>query len=163
MISGIINFVKYRRLIEKNKEELSREFGVKIDNLYRLGTIVSISSQKLELMRNYKNSELDIHKELDVEVRRIISKMDRYFMQKNLIEYIGLYDVQRVGENLVTLVMSYRLLGIVKFAKRIRIVQVISILSLFCGFFGLMYMIPGASIFLLMVILNSILFKKLFI
>lgn len=163
MFKSILNYIRYRRFIKDNKEELIKEFGVKIDNLYRLGSRISIPESRISVLREYKNSELDIYKSLDAEVKKQIGKLDRYFMQKNVVEYVGISSVERVDQNLVILIISYRLLNVIKLANASRIMYIISLLSLFAGFFGLWFLLPGVGLFLFTILMNTVLFKKLFV
>jgi hypothetical protein len=164
MINRILNYIRYRRFINQNRNELTNEYNIIIDNLYRLGGVVSLSQKRMDLMRDYREAELDVHQQLDNEVRKYISKLDRYFMQKNLVEFIGLSNVERVADNRVNIVMSYRLMNIVKVANTSRIILLISFLGAFAGFFfGSLFFIPGGSLFLLTLIFNKMLFNKLFV
>lgn len=163
MFKSIINYFKYRKFITKNRDYLYSNFNLKIDNIYRLGTIVSIPNQRFQLLRGYRNAELDIHKELEEELRRYLKRFDIYLMQNNLVEFIGLYYANRTGENAVTVIMSYKKINTVKIANTTRTIIAISLLSLFLGFISPIYMIPGASVFILSILSNIALFKKLFV
>jgi hypothetical protein len=163
MFRSFLNYIRYRKLIEKNRDELVKDFDIKIDRLFRLGSRVSLPESRYRILREYKNPELDIYKSLDEEAKKVIYKLDRYFMQKNLVEYIGIYSAERVQENLVILIMSYRLFDVVKFANTTRVLYLISLLSLFVGFYNIWYMIPGAALILILFLVNFILFKKLFV
>jgi hypothetical protein len=159
----IINFIRYRNFIKINKELLNKEFDLKIDNIYRLGCKISISNEKYELLRNYKNAELDVHKNLDEELRKYIHKLDKFLIKNNMFEYIGMYSADRTDYNEVTLILSYKLMNIVKFSNIIRLILLFSFISMFLVFFNIYLIIPGFIIFLFCIITNFILFKKLLV
>lgn len=163
MFKSIINYIKYRKFIEQNKNYLSSEFNIKIDRLYRLGSRVSIPERRYEILLNYKNSQLDIFKNLDEETKKYISKLDRYFMQKNMSEFVGIYNAERTDINEVTVIISYKFFNVVKLANIGRITFLISLLSLISGFLDLNYMIPGIILIFLYFSTNILLFKKLFV
>ena len=163
MIKSILNYVRYRKIIDDNREELEKKYDVKIDNLYRLGTRVSLSENKYTVLKEYKNSELDIYKNLDEEVKKTITKLDRYFMQKNLVEYIGIFNIDRMDVNLVLVILSFRLFNVVKLVNNNRIASIVSFLGLSIGFWDVWYMIPFGVILTLSLLLNMVLFKKLFV
>jgi len=163
MFKSFINYIRYRKLIEKNKDELVNDFDLKIDRLFRLGARISIPDNKYYVLKEYKNSELDIYKSLDEEAKKFISKLDKYFIKKNLVEYIGIYSADRVEDNLVILIMSYRLFNVVKLANINRVILFLSMLSLFSGFYDIKYMIPGIILIIISFLINIILFKKLFV
>jgi len=163
MFKSIRNYIRYRKLINLNREELETKFDIKIDKLNRLGTRVSIPENKFTVLKEYKNSELDIYKNLDEETKKTISKLDRYFMQKNLVEYIGIYSVDRVDVNLVVLILSYRLFDVVKIANTNRVVSILSFLGFSIGFYDVWYMTPFGVLLVLSLLVNIVLFKKLFI
>jgi len=160
----ILKFLKYRKIIDNNRKELEKSFNLKIDNIYRLGTLVSIPKNKYDILISYKNSELDIYKQLDSEVKKTISNIDKFFIQLNLMELINIYSIDRIGPNLVEVILSFNLVNMVKVANYIRFFQLISGIFLFISYFiniELFY-----SVILVLFILfgiNLILFKKLFI
>jgi len=157
MVKSILNYIRYRNLIDDNREELEKDFDIKIDKLYRLGTRVSLSKNKFDVLKDYKNSELDIYKHLDDEVKRIITKLDKFFMKKNLVEYIGIFSIERIDINLVEVILSYRLFNSVKLTNTNRIISLLSFLGLSVGFYDLWYMIPFGIILTLSLLLNIIL------
>jgi len=163
MTKSILNYIRYRKLIEENREELENDFDIKIDKIYRLGTRVSLPENKFIVLKEYKNSELDIYKSLNDEVKKTITKLDRFFMQKNLVEYIGIFNIDRVDVNLVTIILSYRLFDVIKLTKINRIISLFSFLGLSIGFWDIWYMIPFGVVLFLSLLLNVVLFKKLFI
>jgi hypothetical protein len=163
MFKSIINYIKYRKFIEQNKDYLTNEFNIKIDRLYRLGSRVSIPERRYEILLNYKNSQLDIFKNLDLETKKYISKLDRYFMQKNMSEFVGILNAERTDVNEVTVIISYKFFNVVKLANIGRITFLISLLSLISGFLDLNYMIPGIVLIFLYFSTNILLFKKLFV
>jgi hypothetical protein len=52
MFRSIINYINYRKFIEKNKDYFIKEFDVKIDRLYRLGAIISVPEIRYEFLIN---------------------------------------------------------------------------------------------------------------
>jgi len=163
MFKSILNYIRYRKLIDLNREELEKDFDIKVDKIYRLGTRVSLPENKYTVLKEYKNSELDIYKNLDEEVKRTITRLDRYFMQKNLVEYVGIFNVDRVDVNLVIVILSYRLFNVVKVINGNRIFSIFSFLGLSIGFWDVWYMIPFGVMLILSLLLNLVLFKKLFV
>lgn len=163
MFRPIINYIRYRNFIKQNEKFLINEFNIKIDRLYRLGAKISIPERRYEVLINYKNSQLDIFKNLDEETKKFIYRLDKFFMQKNISEIIGIYNAERTGVNEVTIIISYKLFNIVKIANIGRISFILSILSLFAGFFDIYYTIPGIVSLLIYFLTNLLLFKKLFV
>lgn len=163
MFKKVINFIRYRKFIEKNKDVLKSEFDLKVDRLYRLGSRISIPNNKMEMFKNYNNSELDVYKTLDEETRKYISKIDRYFIEKNVTEYIALYSADRTDYNEVTVIMTYKLMNVVKIANTNRLFSLISFLGLFSVFFNIFYIIPFILILFFIILSNLVLFKKLFV
>ena len=163
MFKFILNYIRYRKCVDDNKDEIVRDFNIKIDNLYRLGTKISIPNNRFTVLKEYKNSELDIYNRLNDEVKKYLYKLDAYLMKKNLMEYIGIYNVERVSDNLVVLVMSFRLFNIVKLANINRIVMGLSTIGLFIGFYDILYMIPFGVVLMLSLLINLIMFRKLFV
>jgi len=163
MLKNIINYIKYRKFIEENREYLINEFNIKIDRLYRLGSRISIPDNRYQVLMNYKNSQLDVYKNLDEETKKFINRLDRFFMKMNVNELFGLYSADRTDVNEVIVIISYKKLNIVKFANINRIIFIISFLSLSLGFIDLLYMIPGGFLMILYYITNKLLFKKPFV
>jgi len=164
----ISKFIKYRKIIDNNRKELESEFNIKIDNIYRLGLRVSIPDNKFNVLKDYKNSELDIFKTLDAEVKKNIANLDKFFMKTNLMELVKIYNVDRTDINLVILILSFKLFDVVKVGLTLKILQMISILGILISFLMPMkIMILVSFVFLLIfsisTILNIVLFKKLFV
>jgi len=163
MIKSIRTFIKYRQTIDNSKFDLLSKYNVKIDKLYRLGSRVSIPINRFSVLKEYKHSELDIFNSLNDEVKRKIGELDQFFISKNLIELVGIYSVERVDENLVTLIISYRLFNVVKFAMVMRFILIFSFLSLSLGYFNPYYMIISTILIFGSILTNKVIFKKLFI
>lgn len=166
MFKTITNYFRYRKIIEENRKILKDEYGITIDNIYRMGKIVSIPNNKFSILKEYKNSELDIYNNLNDEVRKYISNLDRFFMSKKMSELIALYKAERIYDNGVEVFISYKLLNMVKVANVIRLVIIFSSIISLILFFSVDSIYPSLYSFILFILgflSNIILFKKLFI
>lgn len=163
MFKSIKNYIRYRNFIINNKDELINNFKFKIDNLYRLGIKISIPDNKINLLITYKNPELDIFKSLNDEVVNFKFKVDNYFMKRNMLDLIKIYSIDRVDYNEVVLIISYKLINIIRLANILRSILVISIFSLSLFLLNILYILPGIFFILIILIINKFLFKKLFV
>ncbi len=163
MFKRINNFIIYRKIIENNKMDLEFKFNIKIDRIYRMGSYIAVPKNKIDLLRSYKPPELEIHKLLDDEVKSYIARLDRYFIEKGLFELAGLYFAERTDDNAASIIISFKQFDTVKVANRSRFLSILSFIGMGAGFFNPLFVIPGASLFVLISLFNFILFKKLFI
>lgn len=122
MFKNIRNYIKYRKLIDKNKIELYDKFKIKVDNIYRLYTTVGIPEETQYLFTRYDYSVVQVEEELDNEVRRYINTLSRYFMDTGLIEFIIVNkdNLVRADQINVDLVIDFKMMDIIKFIANIR-------------------------------------------
>jgi len=163
MFNSLKNYIKYRKIIRENSNIIKNDFNLKIDDLYRLGTIVKIPNEKLDVYREYKYPVVELHKSLDDEVKKYISKLDKFLIEKGLVEYLKIETIDQINTESVVIIISYKLYDIISLANIIRFIMIISLLSLSLWFVSPMLIIPGISLFLLMMLFNFIIFKKIII
>lgn len=89
-------FFEYRRSIKKIKDNLRRELNVKVDNAYRLYTIINIPEENFEQPYNFRKSDIDTISEKFL--KEYFSKLQPMLNNAGLIEMYEVYDIQKVGK-----------------------------------------------------------------
>jgi|TARA_R110002153_G_scaffold6210_6_gene28419 hypothetical protein len=89
-------FLEYRRSIKKIKDNLRRELNVKVDNAYRLYTIINIPEENFEEPYNFKKSDIDIISEKFL--KEYFSKLQSMLNNAGLMEMYEVYDIEKVAK-----------------------------------------------------------------
>jgi hypothetical protein len=163
MFKNLKHFIRYRKILLSNKLELFNLFNVKIDDIYRLGVNIRIPKDKMDVYNDYKYPVIEINRILDNEIKKFFIKLDRYFLNKNLMEYLEVESTDQIDTDSAIVILKFKLYDIEKFAKRNRFIMILSFLSMLFGWFNLLYLIPGGLIFLIILLINYIIFNKLFV
>ena len=112
-----------KKIISKNNNRAYTISSIKIDNIYRLYTVLNLKKE------NTKNLELYGYPYLDNEIKKFVKEINNELREIGLTELIGLSRIDKIGENNVLIVIEYKLFDIGKFFKKL-IYLGISIISI---------------------------------
>ncbi len=106
-------FNNYRKVISKNRNELSSKFGLRVDNAYRLYTVLNIPEDLIGEAYSLKKSDID--KISENYIREYSSELSKFLNSKNLKELYDYYQVDKVGKYNYLLVFGFSLFRSNKF------------------------------------------------
>lgn len=136
IIDRIKYFLLYKKVIDKNKQELLTKFNIRVDDVYRLYTVISIDDDEFKLYGGDKpvlyqipdidvyldqsqatrdgliNGEMFLQKKVEVSLRSI----ENYLNDKGLIELFGLTSNLKIDKQNRKIVIEYRFLQTKKIA-----------------------------------------------
>ena len=172
MFKNIRNYIKYRRIVDKNRSALKEKFKIKVDDVYRLYTTVGLDEEQQYLFTRYDYSTYQIEEKLDTEVRQYINTLSRYLMDTGLIEFITVNSdsLVRVDQINVDLIIDFKMINIIKVVANMRKMMFGDIILFLLGT-GIYFLFPflwfamliPLGIFAILMLTNYIIFKKLFI
>jgi hypothetical protein len=127
-------FSTYKRKVSKNKNELSSKFGLRIDNAYRLYTVLNIPEDLIGEAYSLKKSDID--KISENYIRQYNIELGKYLNSKGLRELYDYYDTKKVGKYSYLIVFGFSLFKSNKFYnnvyyKIIPAIIIITTLSIF--------------------------------
>ncbi len=103
MFGKILGYFKYRKIIKQNMNVLSNRYKFRYDKIYgRLYTVLNITEDKQEVLRNYG------YDFLDNEVKKFISSIDNYFFTIGLTEVVSISRIDRIDTVNVLIVLRYK-------------------------------------------------------
>lgn len=106
-------FNNYKKVISKNRNELSSKFGLRVDNAYRLYTVLNIPEDLIGEAYSLKKSDID--KISENYIREYSSELSKFLNSKNLKELYDYYQVDKVGKYNYLLVFGFSLFRSNKF------------------------------------------------
>ncbi len=120
MFKSIINFLHYRDVIKKNTDILYKEYGVKVDMIYRLYTVYTVDETEfLQYGDQLVVSNFNEYKK----------KLERFLIKNGLSELYDVYIQDRVNARQYKLGIRYKLLDTLFWAN----VLTVAFISLFTG------------------------------
>lgn len=120
----------YKSIINKNRTELSAKFGLRVDNAYRLYTVLNIPQELVGEAYSLKKSDID--KISENYIREYSAELAKFLNSKGLKELYDYYQVDKVGKYNYLLVFGFSLFRSNKFYNDIyyKLIPATLILSL---------------------------------
>lgn len=107
----------YRKIILANKEELSTNYGLRVDNITRLYTVINLPKELYEEPYNVRKADIDnISRKYITEYSLQLSK---YLDSLGLIELYRTYRISREEKYSYLFVVGFSLIDVDDFAKKI--------------------------------------------
>jgi hypothetical protein len=106
-------FSTYRKVVSKNRSELSAKFGLRVDNAYRLYTVLNIPEDLIGEAYSLKKSDID--KISENYIKEYSSELSKFLNSKGLKELYDYYQVDKVGKYNYLLVFGFSLFRSNKF------------------------------------------------
>jgi hypothetical protein len=106
-------FSAYRKVVSKNRSELSAKFGLRVDNAYRLYTVLNIPEDLIGEAYSLKKSDID--KISENYIKEYSSELSKFLNSKGLKELYDYYQVDKVGKYNYLLVFGFSLFRSNKF------------------------------------------------
>lgn len=89
-------FLNYRRTIKNIEENLGRELNARVDNAYRIYTVVNVPVEVFEEPYNFRKSDID--KISEKYIKEYFSKLSDLLNKNGLIEMYDVYDIKKVDK-----------------------------------------------------------------
>lgn len=89
-------FLNYRRTIKNIEENLGRELNARVDNAYRIYTVVNVPVEVFEEPYNFRKSDID--KISEKYIKEYFSKLSDLLNKNGLIEMYNVYDIEKVDK-----------------------------------------------------------------
>lgn len=91
-------FFIYKKIVDMNREKiLDKSLNLRIDSVYRIYTV-------LNMTEDVKTYGISVAERIITEY---IQKMDGFFVNLNLSEYIGILDIEKVTDTDYLIVFGY--------------------------------------------------------
>jgi hypothetical protein len=100
-------FSTYKKIVNKNRNELYSKFGLRVDNAYRLYTVLNIPENLIGEAYSLKKSDID--KISENYIKKYSSDLSKFLNSKNLKELYDYYQIDKVGKYNYLLVFGFSL------------------------------------------------------
>lgn len=103
MFNKFTNYFRYRKIIKENFEVLTQRYKFRYDRLYgRLYTVLNITEDKQEVLKNYG------YDYLDNEVKKYITSLEEYFLTIGMLDLLSISRIDSVDAINVLIVLRYK-------------------------------------------------------
>lgn len=106
-ISKIKLFTLYKRSIKKNKTELLNNFNIRVDNSYRLYTVINIPEELIGEAYSIKKSDID--KISENYIKEYSSKLGLFLNRIDLGEMFEYYEIRKVDKYSYLVIIGFSL------------------------------------------------------
>jgi hypothetical protein len=110
-------FFTYRSKILKLETDLKIQFNLRIDNIFRLYTVLNIPEQVIEEPYNFRKSDIDTISR--TYIQEYIAQLSQFLNSKGLTELYELYDLEKVDKFSYLIVFGYSLINTKRFARNL--------------------------------------------
>jgi hypothetical protein len=110
-------FNSFRNIVKTNSSELELKFKIRIDNAYRLYTVINVPEELIGEAYSLKKSDIDRISEN--YIRQYSSELAAYLNSKGLNELYDFYKIDKVGKYSYLIVFGFRLFRSEKFYNNI--------------------------------------------
>lgn len=123
-------FASYKRTLRSVKFELETKYGVRIDNAYRLYTVLNIPSNLIG--ENYNLNKSDIDKISETYIREFMKEISIFLESKGLRELFTFDKVSKKDKYSYLIVILFSLMDNDKYYKNIyfKVIPTLSIILL---------------------------------
>jgi hypothetical protein len=106
-------FLSYRRIVKQNKVDLERELNIRVDNAYRLYTVLNVPEELVGEAYSLKKSDIDRISE--TYIREYSGEVARFLNSKGLVELFRSYEIKKVDKYSYLIVIGFSLIETPKF------------------------------------------------
>lgn len=132
MFKSLFLFNFYRKKINKLSSELRVKYNIRIDNIFRLYTVLNIPEDVVEVPYNLRKSDIDNISRTFISDYNI--SLSQFLNSNGLTELYKVYDMKKVDKYSYLLIYGYSLFNTKKvFTRLIFIFLLLIIISI--GFF----------------------------
>ncbi len=110
-------FREYKKIIKSIEKDLEVNFGARIDNAYRIYTVINIPQNLIEEPYNLRKSDID--NLAKTFMKDYSSQLSRYLNEKGLIELYDSYDVEKVDKYSYLMIFGFSLFNSHKFYRNL--------------------------------------------
>lgn len=127
-------FLSYRKIVKLNKVELERGLNIRVDNAYRLYTVLNVPEELIG--EAYSLKKADIDRISETYIREYSGEVARFLNDKGLVELFRSYEIKKVDKYSYLIVIGFSLLETPKlynnlYYKFIPALVILSIISYF--------------------------------
>lgn len=101
-------FLSYRKIVKENKLVLERNLNIRVDNAYRLYTVLNVPEELVGEAYSLKKSDID--RISDTYIREYSGEVARFLNSKGLVELFRSYEIKKVNKYSYLIVIGFSLL-----------------------------------------------------
>ena len=94
--SALKLFKTYKKILKENRDIIFEKYKFKIDNFYKLYTVINIPSEYFGNI--YNNDKKYIENMANEYIKGYLNVFDNYLIQIGLVELYSIYNIKRVYE-----------------------------------------------------------------
>lgn len=110
-------YLLFSDMISKNKEDLLKLFGMRVDRVNRLYTVINLSNDKLEEPYDLRKSDVD--KIASIYLKDYISRISTFLDSISLKELYQLYEIKKLDKYNYLVVIGFSLFKTHKVANNL--------------------------------------------
>lgn len=108
-------FLTYRTILKSISKELEIEYNCRVDNIYRIYSVLNIPEELFEEPYNLRKSDIEtLSRNYVTEYRRSIST---FLVSKGLMELFDIYEIRKVDKYSYLLIFGFSLFNTKKIAN----------------------------------------------
>ena len=113
-------FLSYIKIIKSLSRDLGTNFGARIDNAYRIYTVLNIPENLIEEPYNLRKADIDnLAKNF---MRDYSNQLSRFLNENGLIELYDSYDVEKVDKYSYLMIFGFSLFNTQKFFRNLYLI-----------------------------------------
>ena len=100
-------FLSYRKIVNQNKVDLEKNLNIRVDNAYRLYTVLNVPEELIG--EAYSLKKADIDRISETYIREYSGEVARFLNSKGLVELFRSYEIKKVDKYSYLIVIGFSL------------------------------------------------------
>ena len=100
-------FLSYRKIVNQNKVDLEKNLNIRVDNAYRLYTVLNVPEELIG--EAYSLKKADIDRISETYIREYSGEVARFLTSKGLVELFRSYEIKKVDKYSYLIVIGFSL------------------------------------------------------
>ena len=123
-------FYSYKRIVKSLKTQLGQLFNIRVDNAYRMYTVINIPEEIIGEAFSLKKSDIDRISEN--YIKEYLSELGKYLNSNGLSEIYEIYETKKVDKYSYLVVIGFSLFRSNEFYNKLywRYIPVLGVLAL---------------------------------
>ena len=105
----ILLFFVFRSKLLKNETDLKIQYNLRVDNIFRLYTVLNIPEKIIEEPYNFRKADIDTISKTFIQ--EYINNLSQFLNSRGLTELYELYDLEKVDKYSYLIVFGYSLIN----------------------------------------------------
>ena len=124
LFKRIKHYYEYKKLVKKSKQDLYNDFNIRVDNIYRLYTVLNVPDET----QIYGKENAD--KLTETWIKSWLVRLDTFLVNKHIREFVIRQELTKIDDQNYLIVFRYKYLNIEKILYVLYLLGIITFITI---------------------------------